>query len=337
MPLRESEIRPVALMNDKRDKLRLDREFLLAREHRFVDVACPACGHRPSAPWDSKDGFQFVQCSACSTIYMNPRPNQDLLLEFYRQSLNYAEWNRTIFPATEKARMEKIIRPRAARLVDASRRLGVTGGTVLEIGAAYGTFGLAIEEIGYFDRYVAVEPTSDLAQTCRNRGFETHECAIEELNLEDERIDVVAAFEVIEHLFDPECFVSAAIRIMRPGGLLILSCPNSDALGPLTLKACDPTFNHEHLNYFTPSSLSRLLKGHGLEIEETHTPGQLDVELLASTLEQSESGGDHGFWRRLFAQASQDDLDRLQGLIAKVGLSSHMWIIARKPVAGTGQ
>lgn len=331
MQLRESEIRPVALMEDKRDKLRLDREFLLNRQDRFVDVECPACGSPSSAVWDHKEGFRFVQCEDCSTIYMSPRPDQALILEFYRQSLNYAEWNRTIFPATEKARMEKIIRPRARRLVDASQRLGLSGGTVLEIGAAYGTFGLAVEELGFFDRYIAVEPTADLAQTCRDRGFETHECPVEELELGADRVDVVAAFEVIEHLFDPQRFIEAAIRCLKPDGLLVLSCPNSDALGPLTLKAKDPSFNHEHLNYFTPSSLSGALARYGLTIEETETPGLLDVELLGTALKRAGEGGELEFWRRLFERATEDDLDRLQNLVASAGLSSHMWIVARKP------
>ena len=52
----------------------------------------------------------------------NPR---GVLLE----SQNYAYWNDVIFPASEAVRREKIFRPRAQRMADLCRRVGVTGGS----------------------------------------------------------------------------------------------------------------------------------------------------------------------------------------------------------------
>ena len=64
-------------------------------------------------------------------------------------------------------------------------------------------------------RVVAVEPTPDLAKTCRAKGLEVIESRIEDakgLGV----VDVIASFEVIEHLFDPS---ELAVFMPEPDGL----------------------------------------------------------------------------------------------------------------------
>lgn len=49
----------------------------------------------------------------------------------------------------------------------------------------------------------------------------------EAIPLQNESADVVVSFETIEHVPDPQKFVSEAFRILRPGGLFIVSTPNA--------------------------------------------------------------------------------------------------------------
>ncbi len=44
-------------------------------------------------------------------------------------------------------------------------------------------------------------------------------------------VDIVAAFDVIEHLKEPEQFFLEAFRVLRPGGILMISTPNPSSLG----------------------------------------------------------------------------------------------------------
>lgn len=327
----EEEIRPAQMMRDKEKCVEADRQFLLDRRDRWVIVACPACGEQASDPYGEKLGFRYVQCRGCATIYTNPRPSLDLLHEFYSQSANYAYWNEHVFPATEEARRDRIFRPRAQRLFDYCQRFGIHTGTLLEVGAAFGTFCQEVRDLNVFDRIVALEPTPELADTCRQRGFEVLESFVEDIE-EYEVADVVAAFEVIEHLFSPREFLSHCQRILRPGGGVVLSCPNGRGFDVATLKTLSGTFDHEHVNYFNPSSLALLAQSCGLEVVDVQTPGQLDAELVRKqVLDGRFAIEDQPFLKQVLVDRWEDLGAPFQQFLAENQLSSHLWLVARKP------
>ena len=330
----EEDIRPAALMREKVWAVEHDKRFLLERRSQFVSVKCPACDSSDSEAWGEKEGFSYRKCVQCATQFMSPRAPEDVLEEFYVQSKNYEVWNRSIFPATEQIRMEKIFRPRALQTVSLCKQFDVAGGTLLEIGAAFGTFCEALRDAAYFERVVAVEPTPDLAETCRAKGFETYQQTIERLSFPSEGADVVVAFEVIEHLFDPGAFMKQAARFLRPGGLLVCSCPNGLALGTLTLGVEARVVDHEHLNYTNPRSIVKLLERCDLECLVVTTPGELDVNLLVNQISEQPS---LSVDCPLVAQILPDPDTRIQNLLQEflkeARLSSHMWFVARKPIS----
>src|SRR5437867_11739365 len=123
-----------------------------------------------------------------------------------------------------------------------------------------------------FERIVAVEPTPDLAKSCRQRGLEVMETPVEQLKFDsDELFDVAVNFEVIDHLFSPASFLEGMADVLRPGGLLVLTCPNGKGFDVEALGALSNTVDHEHLNYFQPASLSGLLERCGFETIESVT------------------------------------------------------------------
>jgi 2-polyprenyl-3-methyl-5-hydroxy-6-metoxy-1,4-benzoquinol methylase len=317
-------------MAEKQTHLDWDVNFLLSRKADWVVVACPACEGQRFRQFGAKRGFVYVECLECGTVYTNPRPSLALLHEFYAQSRNYDYWNRHVFPKTEKTRRERIFRPRAertARYVDA---YGMRGGTILEVGAAFGLFCEEIKALGAFNRIIAVEPTAGLAETCRSRGIETLQAPIEELSLA-EPVDVVAAFEVIEHLFSPRDFVVQCGRLLGNGGLLMLTCPNVRGFDVGTLGVESGTFDHEHLNYFHTRSLPRMLELCGFQTLQVDTPGKLDVDIVRKSFKEGRldlSG--NLLLRELFTRDTEADLADFQTFLATHLLSSHMWVVARK-------
>jgi SAM-dependent methyltransferase len=70
----------------------------------------------------------------------------------------------------------------------------------------------------------------------------------------DGEFDVVVAFEVIEHLPQPERFVAEARRVLKPDGLLVVSTPRA-AHGQ------EQPENPFHEREFTPDEFERLLHG----------------------------------------------------------------------------
>jgi 2-polyprenyl-3-methyl-5-hydroxy-6-metoxy-1,4-benzoquinol methylase len=56
--------------------------------------------------------------------------------------------------------------------------------------------------------------------------------------LPTESVDIVSALETIEHLENPRAFVRELVRVLRPGGLLVVTTPNQlSALSVLSLVA----------------------------------------------------------------------------------------------------
>jgi hypothetical protein len=82
------------------------------------------------------------------------------------------------------------------------------------------------------------------------------------------------SFEVIEHVFDPAVFLHAASRLLRDGGLLVLTCPNGQGFDTATLGAASVAVDTEHVNLFNPSSLAALLVRSGYEVLDISTPGR---------------------------------------------------------------
>src|SRR5271157_5641321 len=110
--MREGEIRPDHLMQEQRRRFEADIARLLERRGEFVQVACPACGSESSRSAFRKYALDYLECPACETIYISPRPSPALLEMYYSTSENYAYWNQHVFPESENTRREKIFRPR---------------------------------------------------------------------------------------------------------------------------------------------------------------------------------------------------------------------------------
>lgn len=330
--LRETEIRPDHLRREQAARFAADVRRLLGCKDQFVAVPCPACGSAGGRKAFEKFELAYVLCGECGTTYVSPRPPPAVLEMYYSTSENYAFWNTHIFPASEAVRREKIFRPRARRLADLCTRHGRTGGVLLEVGAGFGTFCEEVRRLGLFRRVVAVEPTPGLAETCRKKGLEVIQKPIENVSLDQGQIDVVASFEVVEHLFAPRDFLAACFGLLAPGGLLVLTCPNVRGFDVAVLGPASDTVDVEHLNYFHPASLRRLIASCGFEPLEVLTPGELDAELVRK---KALAGAINLRAQPFLAGVLLDEWERVgaafQRFLADNGLSSHMWAIARKP------
>src|SRR5215469_4063044 len=118
LPIRETEIRPEHLEAKQAVLFANDVQRLLKSRGDFVAVSCPACGSNSVTEIWHKYGLDYPVCSKCSTMYISPRPTPAILEDHYSWSENYWYWNKYIFPESERARREKIFKPRALRLAE---------------------------------------------------------------------------------------------------------------------------------------------------------------------------------------------------------------------------
>lgn len=328
---KEEDIRPDEMSREQQRFIESDCKRLLSFKEKFVDVNCPACGSSRKEEAMLKNGLTYCNCLDCKTMYTNPRPTEEILKECYSLSEVYKYWNESIYPASEETRKEKIFIPRLNKIKEFCSKYNVGTNLLIEVGAGYGTFSEIATKDETFNRVIAIEPSPDSAKSCESRGVEVINDTVERVNLNENRADVVVSFEVIEHLFSPYDFVKNCMALLKPNGLLVISCPSIDGFDISTLGSISGAIDHEHLNYFSPKSLGNMVERAGFQLLELITPGELDVDIVRKaimnnlvTLKQN------SFMKILFDERYEELKRPLQTFLKENKLSSHLWCIAKK-------
>ena len=140
----------------------------------------------------------------------------------------------------------------AARLVLGQREIQTLKLLAAEIGYESSAKNMLLD-LGCADRFL--EPACN-TESWIYRGLDYTDVNFEDgtFPVEDNSVDIAVSLAVIEHLRDPENFISEVYRCLKPGGVVYLSTPNFR----LDWKNFynDPT----HVRPYTPESLEQLLK-----------------------------------------------------------------------------
>jgi len=88
----------------------------------------------------------------------------------------------------------------------------------------------------------------------------------------DEQFDVILNMEVVEHVADPQAYLSACHTLLKPGGLMVCSTINRNAksfgmaiIGAEYIMRWLPKGTHEWSKFITPDELYDLLRKAGLD------------------------------------------------------------------------
>lgn len=333
--MREEEIRPAGLLAQY---LRLSKEdvgVFFADPGQRQGRPCPACGETQYDFAFNKNGFDLVTCTPCRSLYVNPAPSEARLAEFYRDSPSQRYWSDVFFPAVSDARREKIFKPRAKRISDLMAHLGVCVASTTDVGAGTGLFVDACADINFGGQLAAIEPNISMATTLGKKGYRVYEGFTREV-LDDPqwagKAGLVTSFEVIEHVVSPEIFIKELAQLAQPGGHVLFTGPCGSGFDILLLgEHSNSVFPPHHLNFMSRQGIELLVKRCGLELVSFLTPGELDVELVNKCFNNDRQVISDRFIENLLERGDEKTLAGLQTFLADNGLSSHMWVVARKP------
>jgi ubiquinone/menaquinone biosynthesis C-methylase UbiE len=143
---------------------------------------------------------------------------------------------------------------------------------VLDVGCGEGHFAAALVRCGA--EVVAVDVAAEPLRRARASHPALDLRLVEPeaaLPLEDSSFDVVWAGETIEHVADTERWLSELRRVLRSGGMLLISTPEHGSLSRLwaglSRKAFEARFDprSDHLRFYTRRVLAGLLVDFGFE------------------------------------------------------------------------
>ena len=327
--IKEEDIRNKEVLNQYLKMVKKDVGAFFGDQTIFVEISCPVCGSRVYSTQFNKSGFNYVLCSVCETLFVNPRPPCKLLADFYIQSPSTKFWVNEFFKPVAEARRIKIFRPRAEYAI---QKFGVDPGWIVgDIGAGFGIFLEELKKVWPLSKLIAIEPSGEMSEICKEKGFETLPCIIEDVSGWDKKFDLLISFEFFEHVYDPQMFLRKILELLRPGGRLFMTTLNGEGFDIQVLwqnsKSVSPP---HHLNFFNPRSIKILLEKCGFLIDEITTPGKLDWDIVEGVIRNK--GIDAGrFWNLLSKKGTEACKEEIQEWISRNNFSSHMRIVAKKP------
>lgn len=147
---------------------------------------------------------------------------------------------------------------RERRHLIASAIKGMTPGRALDIGAAGGGNTRVLRAHGW--DAVALEYGADGAEVAHGRGLATLRGDALHLPFADESLDLVVAFDLLEHLHDDNSAVAEVRRVLRPDGTYLVAVPADPRLWSKHDEAVD------HVRRYTRPELVGVIERGGFDI-----------------------------------------------------------------------
>ncbi|MHB8503243.1 MAG: class I SAM-dependent methyltransferase [Candidatus Acidiferrales bacterium] len=171
--------------------------------------------------------MRIEECGGCGVFFTAERPQESTLMQLYKgdallvERPDPAPKGEDLFPPWKMREHED--------LLDEIARFGASAGSLLDVGCFSGMFLRNARKRGF--EITGIEPNLDAFMHVRNLlGCEVVHGSLASAHFPSNHFSAVSFLDVIEHVEDPLADLKAALRIMRPGGVLVLVTPNMQGL-----------------------------------------------------------------------------------------------------------
>jgi SAM-dependent methyltransferase len=228
---------------------------------------CRICGKhaQPASTMVVSNGYALESCVDCQTVMVGEPPEDEGFKGIYDQLFSDGggayENHRASFEKMKAGGMPRIrFRSRLLKSVEAM----CEGRRLIEIGGGTGSFGMLASSRGW--RYTDFDISGVAVDFARKLSLDAHVFrAGDAPPLAPQSADVIAMWEVIEHVWNVNQYLQAIRDALRPGGVFLFSTPNyarrayQASIGNGTSGSSPPV----HINFFTKESLEKSLSACG--------------------------------------------------------------------------
>lgn len=279
-----------------------------------LKIPCPHCGSESIDSQFDLNGFCHKTCSKCKTLYVSPRLNDACIAELYSDDYYSEMYTRSMLPVFEK-RKQLIGRRKFTQTISCWG--GAKTGRVLDIGAGIGEVTDVFREEGWHSH--AIEMNKIAVEWLKGRGHEEVFHGTLDQYKARQKFDIIMAWGVVEHVVDPDAFLTKVHELLAPDGLFVSEVPHGQCLlvDMARKTGLDPQrilMGEQHIVLYSTKAYTDLHERNGLKQVFLQTNGldfstlfkelNISVEdnVLASMQEciDMQLYGDllRGFWRR---------------------------------------
>jgi SAM-dependent methyltransferase len=137
------------------------------------------------------------------------------------------------------------------------------------VGSGWGHFVLAGRQTPFDVSGIEVS-TENCSFAVGELGVSVRNMSFHDLD-EPSTYDVVTMWDVLEHIYEPERFTQKAHIVLKDNGIVIIKVPRADALIARILGKYWWHLGSGHVNYFSISTITQLLKKSGFQVIWTRT------------------------------------------------------------------
>jgi SAM-dependent methyltransferase len=235
------------------------------------------------------DIYAIHTCHNCNAWFLTPPPTLSQLNQAYDDSY-YGEKEGKFNPLIEKTL--DYFRTKRAKLI--TKHLDAPA-KVLDIGCGNGKFLQYVRQQGNYQIYGI-----EIAGKAANRAatiptLQLKKGMLEAHDFDANTFDAITLFHVFEHLTEPMDTLKIIQKILKPGGILVMSFPNIDSFQSKWFKGnwlhLDPP---RHLFFFTPNDFKHEMNNYGFNVikeryfSTEYNPFGMQQSLLNTLLKKRE-------------------------------------------------
>lgn len=216
-------------------------------------MPCNCCGSEKVVELDAYRDYRHFRCEGCG--YENfVRSDSAIAADLYENDADYIDDLNVLTSSDDLILWHHL---KAIKFIQSKFQ---SNAMVLDVGCFNGFFVKKLLSLGYDALGVDFNKSAiAYGQEKLGLGMRVSTQTLEELFVQGKRFDVITLFEVLEHLPDAKTFLGEVTKLLKKGGVLILSTPNN--------KMCwRPALDYppHHLSRFTTKSLEGYLSQLGM-------------------------------------------------------------------------